>query len=505
MSSPPNASRPHPSSRALQRPDGRARIAVAGPRIVSHPSVSPASMSPSSLPLRPPARSTRRPTVVVLALASALVTACGGSDGGGGGGGGGTGTRVPARVEAVGGATLAPTAVGTAVSPAPSVRVVDAAGVAVSGVQVTFAVSAGGGAVAPATATTDDGGVARLTSWTMGQQAGAQSLTATAAGVTTPVVLTTTAVAGPAASLAPSAGDAQTAAVGTAVGTAPAVRVTDQYGNPVAGTAVTFAATAAGNGTVAGAAQTTDANGVATVGGWTLGSVVGAQRLTATAGALAATFTATATVSGTPTVQVQGGSGQSALVGTSIATPPSVIVRDASGRALAGVTVTFTASGNGVVTGGTQTTNVDGVATVGGWQLATTSGANVLTASVTGVGAGPASAQVFATGTAGTATRVVIRQQPVYVAQSTRQIVAQVQLEDAAGNVVSGTPVTVVATIASGPGTISSGGSAATETASGIAVIGVTVSAPGTYTFTFSVPTQPGLGATAVSSSVTVP
>jgi adhesin/invasin len=327
----------------------------------------------------------------------------------------------------------------------------------------------------------------------------------TAAGVTTPVVLTSVAVAGPAATLAASAGDAQTAAVGTAVGTAPAVRVTDQYGNPVAGTAVTFAAAAAGNGTVAAATQTTNANGVATVGGWTLGSVVGTQRLTATAGALAATFTATATVSGTPTAQVQGGSGQSALVGTSVATPPSVIVRDASGRALAGVTVTFTASGDGVVTDGTQTTNVDGIATVGGWRLATASGANVLTATVTGVGTGSASAQVFATGTAGAAARVVIRQQPVYVAQSTRQVVAQVQLEDAAGNVVSGTPATVVATVASGPGTISAGGSAATESASGIAVVGITLSAPGTYTFTFSVPAQPGLGATPVSASVTVP
>ena len=49
-----------------------------------------------------------------------------------------------------------------------------------------------------------------------------------------------------------SAGNAQTATVGTAVATAPSVLVTDAYNNPVSGIAVTFAV-ASGGGSVTGA------------------------------------------------------------------------------------------------------------------------------------------------------------------------------------------------------------------------------------------------------------
>jgi adhesin/invasin len=413
-------------------------------------------------------------------------------------------------VDAVGGNAALPAAtVNTAVSPAPAVRVVDAGGVAVAGVQVSFAVSAGGGAVAPAAATTDGDGVARVTSWTLGQQAGAQSLTATAAGVATPLVLTSTATAGAAANLAFTAGAGQSANVGTALPTRPAVRVTDAFGNPVAGAAVQFTP-GAGSGTVAGEAQTTGADGTATVGTWTLGSQVGAQQLTATVGALTATLGATATVSGTPTITVQGGDAQQAAVGTLVATAPSVVVRDASGRPLGGVTVTFTPSGDGVVTGGTQTTNASGVATVGSWQLATTAGANVLTVRVTGVGSGEATAAAFATGTAGAATRVAIRAQPTRVQNpalpsgEVEPIDVKVQLEDTYGNLVSGSEVTVAAERVSGAGTIASGATTVTPTQTGIAVFTLRMSAPGTYTFRFSVPAQPALGTTAVSNAVTV-
>lgn len=65
-----------------------------------------------------------------------------------------------------------------------------------------------------------------------------------------------------------------------------------------------------------------------------------------------------------------------------VADRPSVIVRDADGDALAGVTVTFTVTaGGGTVTGGTQTTNSAGVATVGSWVLGSVPGPNTLTAS----------------------------------------------------------------------------------------------------------------------------
>jgi hypothetical protein len=76
----------------------------------------------------------------------------------------------------------------------------------------------------------------------------------------------------------------------------PAVRVTDSRGQPVAGYGVTFVVTR-GGGTVSGASQTTDADGIARVGGWTLGSA-GDNRLEAQAGSLNGSpvvFRATAT------------------------------------------------------------------------------------------------------------------------------------------------------------------------------------------------------------------
>jgi hypothetical protein len=65
---------------------------------------------------------------------------------------------------------------------------------------------------------------------------------------------------------------------------------------------------------------------------------------------------------------------------------PSVIVKDEEGNVMSGATVTFAVtSGGGTVTGGTQTTNSSGVATVGSWTLGSVPGPNTLTASVSGL------------------------------------------------------------------------------------------------------------------------
>lgn len=74
-------------------------------------------------------------------------------------------------------------AAATAVSTAPVVRVADQYGNGVPGVLVTFAASAGG-AVAPATVTTSSSGLAS-TGWTLGPAPGVNTLTVSAAGLTT--------------------------------------------------------------------------------------------------------------------------------------------------------------------------------------------------------------------------------------------------------------------------------------------------------------------------------
>src|SRR5712692_9213109 len=67
---------------------------------------------------------------------------------------------------------------GSAVAVHPTVIVRDLYNNAVPGASVTFAVASGGGTVSPTTAvTTDPNGRARVTSWTLGTTAGANSLT----------------------------------------------------------------------------------------------------------------------------------------------------------------------------------------------------------------------------------------------------------------------------------------------------------------------------------------
>ncbi len=78
-----------------------------------------------------------------------------------------------------------------------------------------------------------------------------------------------------------------TAPPGAAVTELPSVLLSDQKGTPVAGAVVTFTVTA-GGGTVTGATATSNASGVATVGGWTLGATAGANTLSAQSGSLPA-------------------------------------------------------------------------------------------------------------------------------------------------------------------------------------------------------------------------
>jgi hypothetical protein len=101
---------------------------------------------------------------------------------------------------------------------------------------------------------------------------------------------------GPATAIASHSGDAQVAPQRSAVFLPPSVLTTDQFGNPVPGVSVAFEVVS-GGGTVEGAQATTDADGVAAVKSWTLGSSPGPNTLRATSGTLTGSpliFTATA-------------------------------------------------------------------------------------------------------------------------------------------------------------------------------------------------------------------
>lgn len=188
-------------------------------------------------------------------------------------------------VDAAGNNQVAPA--GTAPTVLPRVRALDALGNVVAGASVTFTVQQGGGSVTGPVQTTGPDGTASPGSWTLGPQVGPNQLSAfLTQGGGSGVVFTATATVGPPALLTVFEGDQQVATIGTAVPVAPAVTLTDAFGNPVAGVTVTFASTA-GSGTVTGGTATTSAMGIARVGSWTLGFTPGPQSLTVTREGLA--------------------------------------------------------------------------------------------------------------------------------------------------------------------------------------------------------------------------
>ena len=103
-----------------------------------------------------------------------------------------------------------------------------------------------------------------------------------AAGLTgSPLPFTATGTADAPDEVALFAGDGQTAFVGTAVATQPAVRITDRYDNPVPDILVRWQVTE-GGGTLTGDSTLTNASGVARVGSWMVGTLAGPNALEAT-------------------------------------------------------------------------------------------------------------------------------------------------------------------------------------------------------------------------------
>jgi adhesin/invasin len=436
----------------------------------------------------------------------------------------------------------------------------DNGGNPVPNVAVTFAVTAGGGQLQGATQTTNAQGVATVTSWRLGAATGTNTVTATVTGLT-PVTFTATATAGAPVQVQKTAGDNQTAQVNRPVPVAPTVRVLDAGGNGVAGVAVTFAVESGGGSAVVANAVTA-ADGRASIGAWILGPAPGDNTLSATVTGLApVTFLATATGGTAVTMQPLSLVTQNGVAGQNATSPPSVVVRDALGNPVAGVTVNFTVTaGSGTLQGAQQVTNANGIATVTTWTFGTVAGLNTVIASSTGLanvffngqgiggipvtfavtagggtlagaspvtdaagvatvtswtlGAGAAqtiTATVGASGvvgnpvtfTASAATNIGITQQPPANTTSGSNFTVIVQLRDAVNALspVDAVPLTI--SIATGGGTLNAGGTALTvNTVGGVATFNVNLTgASGARTLRI---TGTGVG-NVVTTSVTLP
>lgn len=270
----------------------------------------------------------------------------------------------------------------------PAVTLKDAGGSAVSGAWVRFTPSTG--KVENDSALTDASGRASAGRWTIGTTAGLQKVTASARGVSV-VALSANIAPGPMVGIVPASPTIAGVAGGT-VTTPPSAKAVDSYGNGVPRVFVQFAVWN-GDGTITGSTQTTDDNGIATVGSWTLGPKAGAQSLRVDDHRTGATTLLNAIASPAPASRlvIVDGNAQTGQAGRRLCTSPSVAVLDAYGNGVGGVPVVFApGAGSGTVTGGSVVTDAGtGYASVGTWTLAASASQTltVTSAAVPGVSA----------------------------------------------------------------------------------------------------------------------
>ncbi|MDQ6717666.1 MAG: Ig-like domain-containing protein [Gemmatimonadota bacterium] len=289
---------------------------------------------------------------------------------------------------------------------------------------------------------------------------GSTSITASAGTLTSaPAVITVT--VGPASNIAKTIDLPASLVVGSSntIG----VKVTDQFGNPIAGTAVTFS-TSVGGGSATPPTATTDASGVSTTS-FKLGTTAGVNSVTASV----------VGVTGSPvTFSATGVAGPASNIVKAIDLPASpaagssnnvgVKVVDQFGNGIAGTVITFSvSSGGGAFTPATATTDASGVATTS-FKLGNTVGANTATASGVGLAGSPVTFSAISVAGAAASVAKVVDLPPSPIAGSSNTV--SVKVIDALGNPVVGTGVTFA--VAAGSGSVSP--ASVNTDASGVAV-----------------------------------
>ena len=235
---------------------------------------------------------------------------------------------------------------GIALEATPVVELRDGSGAAFAnaGVPITASVEGGGGAATlggTTTRTTDASGRATFADLVISGTVGSYTLKFSSGGLSTATSTPITLGAGPAAAMTVSPASLQ-GTVGEALTTLPTVTVKDASGNPIAGVTIDFNAS---QGTLTGPRQTTNAAGVATLGGWTLPTTAAQYGLAIDA--LAPTtvprivMVATAAPGAPQTMTATGGGGQSALYFAMLGTPLQVRIVDRYGNPTPGVVVTW--------------------------------------------------------------------------------------------------------------------------------------------------------------------
>ncbi len=381
---------------------------------------------------------------------------------------------------------------------AMAATVEDSGGNGVSGVSVTFTVTAAGngasgtftGGVTTATVTTNASGIATAPTFTANSTAGGPYTVAAKAGSIGPANFSLTNLSAPPAKILATAGSGQSIQISTAFATALQATVEDSNSLPISGATVTFTAPSTGasgiftggtNGGLVGTAVT-NSSGVATAPAFTANSVAGGPyNVVASAGTVSVNFAETNLPGPAASITATGGATQSVTIGTAFAALQAT-VKDSGGNPVNNATVTFTApssGASGTFTGGTNggttitaTTNASGVATAATFTADTVAGSYSVTAAVTGIST---KASYSLTNLPGPASKIVVTTGGSQsVAVNTAFSALAVTVTDASGNGVSGTSVTFTAPSSGASGTFTGGTNGGltavvTSNASGIA------------------------------------
>ena len=252
--------------------------------------------------------------------------------------------------------------------PAPlSVKAVDANGNGVAGVSVAWAVTAGGGSLSASSSVTRADGTTDVT-WTLGAASGAQTATATSAGLQgSPITFTATAAVGPASRLAIVTQPSGTVTSGVAFPQQPVIELRDASGNAVPqGDVRVTAAIASGGGTLNGSTTaTTNGSGRAAFTNLSITGSPGTRTIIFAADGFSSVTSSPIQVNAAGPSASQ--SGVSAAPGSFQAGNGSstitVTVRDAQGTLLPNIPVQISVSGTGNTVNQPGSTNGSGVAT----------------------------------------------------------------------------------------------------------------------------------------------
>src|SRR2546430_12213291 len=216
----------------------------------------------------------------------------------------------------------------------PPHRVADQFNNPVAGVTVTWTPASGSGSVNPPTSTSNASGIAS-TAWTLGTQAGPQTVQATGAG--SPVTFSATATAGAAAQLTITTPPSATATSGAPFNQQPVLQVRDAAGNAVGGAGVPVTAVIASGpagATLSNATATTLASGAATFSGLAITGAAGDYTLRFESGSLTPATSGTITLgAGTATqLTITTEPSATATSGAAFGPQPVFPVRDAAGN-----------------------------------------------------------------------------------------------------------------------------------------------------------------------------